>query len=120
VTESEKISSNSPWTLPEALAFAAELESVLSMVGFTCGLVGSVLHNLFSQNDLDIVIFPLDTSNFNMALMWEAMENIGMKRRCTRGVVATTWEKHYKSNDQKNVEKWLTKDGRAVDVFHLR
>lgn len=51
------------WTIEEGIKFCWMLEPILAESGWHCALAGSVLYVGKSNKDLDIVIYPHDTSN---------------------------------------------------------
>ena len=107
------------WTLDEATKLIAQIEKEVSALGFHCGLTGSILLKGESNHDLDIIIYPHDTSSSVLNEATSALANILIKK-VTRGRVAAYWERRQISNDTKHVEIWETKDGKRVDVFFLR
>jgi len=107
------------WTKDEAMEFIGRLLPHLEEAGFTVALTGSLLLGKESKKDLDLIVFPINASNFNNGLAHLAFEKIGMRVKATRGQVARTWES-VGSFDTKHVEVWWTEDKRRIDVFYLK
>lgn len=107
------------WTLDSALAFVRELHPALNKAGFAAAMTGSVLILGGSDNDLDLVIYPLNAAECSYAALREALEGAGMRIRFPRHIVARAWHSRG-SNDIKTVEAWETPGGRRVDLFLLR
>jgi hypothetical protein len=108
------------WTLDSSLKMIRELEQHTKPLGFSVGLTGSVLSCGTSNNDVDIILYPIDSSIFNLPAVWEKLIELGWVRKVSRGRVATYWELKLKSTDLKNVEKWTDPVGRSVDIFYLQ
>ena len=107
------------WTLDSALDFIRELHHVLNEAGFAAALTGSVLIRGESDNDLDLVIYPLNAAECSFTALREGLEGAGMKIKFPRHIVARAWHSRG-SNDIKTVEAWETPGGRRVDLFLLR
>lgn len=108
------------WNIEKDLRFVQELQGYVQPLGFYVGLTGSVLFNGESSNDIDVILYPADSSKMNLTPVWEKLEELGWTRIASRGRVASVWENRYQSTDMKNVEKWREPSGRIVDIFHLR
>lgn len=107
-----------PWTLMEALPLIQELAPALKGVGFGIGIAGSVLVAGSSQNDLDLIIFPLDATNYDMSAARRVLEKHELRRLWDRYEIASIWARKG-SNDNKHVEVWGWRKHR-VDIFFLR
>lgn len=59
-----------PWSFAEALGLLKITEPVAKTCGCHLGLCGSVLHSGESDDDLDIVVFPLKT---DQGFRWDLM-----------------------------------------------
>ena len=108
------------WSLEEALSLIRRISPGLKVAGFYVGLTGSVLTVGASQHDLDLIVYPAQstvTTDFSLAryiLISEGWEVYIPAER-----VQYHWRKKG-NNDTKEVEVWLTGDNRRVDVFFLR
>ncbi len=110
------------WTLKEATKFVSGLREhfVLNDIPCQIGITGSVLYRGSSQSDLDIILYPTNTSTIHWGTVRESLKKFGMTLRSTALEVKTRWAKRGPSTlDAKEVEAWLTEDGRKVDVFFL-
>lgn len=106
------------WTREEAIDLCIKLDAVLNFHGFHCGLIGSVLTKGTSTDDLDLIIFPHNTSEYMLKGAYEALQTFGMKRVLTRASIAHSWHREG-SLDTKHVELW--EFGRKrVDLFFMR
>ncbi len=106
------------WDLSDALRLVSLLNGPLAAAGFGVGMAGSVLTAGGSDHDLDLIVFPLRTSENNTndarSLLW----NMGMNLLFNRGVVTARWRK-LGSDDEKHVEVW-EHEGKRVDIFFLK
>jgi len=109
---------SSPWTLEEALKLVRLLEPRLAQARFHVALMGSVLLQGESTNDLDLILFPHSTSYVNLDLVRTELTHGGLLPVFSRGKVAAMWERRG-STDTKHVEVWTYK-GKRVDLFFLR
>jgi len=107
------------WTLSEAVVLINELVEPLKKAGWSVGLTGSVLWNGESQNDVDLIVYPLDSSEASHRELRKALGVCGMELQHDVEVVHKEWRKG-NSTDCKHVEVWLTSMGRRVDIFILR
>jgi hypothetical protein len=107
------------WTLDEALNFIRNLSRVLLPHGWGVGLCGSVLTKGSSHKDLDIIIFPRDTTSMSYSKLIELLEGTGLTLKHNHMVVQEAWRKAG-SRDNKIVEVWRTANGKRVDIFLLR
>lgn len=108
------------WKLSEALDLVAELTVPLKEAGYGVGVCGSVLVKGYSTHDLDLVVFPLNTSKLSVpgTSREDALRRVGMALRHGQAVVQARWRK-LGSTDEKHVEVW-SYQGKRVDVFFLR
>lgn len=106
------------WTFEEALAFVKQLEMWLEPAGFHAAMTGSVLSKGQSNKDLDLVLFPHDTSKIDMSFLRYSLGKAGLEPVHSRAKVAALWERQ-RSNDTKHVEVWAYRNKR-VDLFFLR
>jgi len=110
---------DSAWTLSEATALLQGIAPGLLVRGFAVGLTGSVLTKGSSQHDLDIVVYPMQST---MDTDWEVARDTliasGFVCLITADDVRKAWRRKG-SLDMKSVEVW-TFNKRRVDVFFLR
>lgn len=106
------------WALDEALELIRKLEPGLRDAGWALGLTGSVLTRGESDKDLDLVVYPLNSTEVSKAKLITALGAYGWTRRSSVSATHRTW-RHIGSEDCKQVEVWRTGDGRRVDVFLL-
>jgi len=107
---------DSEWTFENALAFIRALEFVVCDVGYHVALLGSVLHRGYSEQDVDIAIYPHTTSKQDRRELCKAMTKFGLERGVPfRDVVRVREIEH---PDTKHIEVWRYK-GRRVDIFFL-
>ena len=107
-----------PWTLQEALLLIKDLQMPLKNAGFGIALAGSVLLEGESKNDLDLILFPQDTSSVNIEKARLVLQNGGMVPLWYRHEIAEFWFRAG-SSDTKHVEVWAW-NGHRVDIFFLR
>jgi hypothetical protein len=74
--------------LDSALTFIRELHPVLHKAGFAAALTGSVLIKGESDNDLDLVIYPLNAAECSFTALREALQGAGMRIKFPRHIVA--------------------------------
>lgn len=116
------------WTLEEGVDLCRRLRTQLVPLGWDVGLTGSVLHAGISVKDLDVIVFPLDSSHWMAAstpttplAVKMSLEQLGMTLKHGARQVRAVWRKtHPDKADEKIVEIWECADGRRVDVFCLR
>ena len=106
------------WTRVEANNLCIDLDAVLGFYGFHCGIIGSVLIKGYSYNDLDLVIFPHNASEYRLERAYEALQARGLTPHVTRARVAQVWEQK-RSTDTKHVEVWRY-NGKRIDLFFMR
>ena len=107
------------WTLELALDFIRRLSPSVQLAGFDLALAGSVLKNGSSTKDLDLICFPLNSSELSRVKLNAALLGFGLTRRWKPWEIHKFWDKQG-SNDLKSVEVWFTEDGKRVDLFLLR
>lgn len=66
------------WNFFEARDFVKTAEMLATASGLHLGVCGSVLHKGYSPDDLDLVVFPLQTrKGFNFRQFQEDLEELG-------------------------------------------
>jgi hypothetical protein len=123
------------WTLADAVVLLREVQAAVEPLGFHTGILGSVVLDGSSKNDLDIVIYPAcvpgeaeqeeDGSwafepakpHHRAGRVGPALVALGMRMTHSAPEVWRVWRKK-ESNDTKHVEKWEYR-GKTVDVFFL-
>ena len=106
------------WTREEAIDLCVRLDAILEFHGFHCGIIGSVLTKGYSHNDLDLVIFPHNASEYRLEHAYEALFAFGLASFMSRAQVAQAWERQL-SKDSKHVEVWRY-NGKRIDLFFMR
>ena len=107
------------WDLVEAVRFVRILSEDLEHMGLGIGIVGSVLLKGYSDNDLDLVVFPHDTTKPDFKYVLRiVLEGAGMHLAYNVERTHAAWRK-LGSNDTKHVEVWKTREGKRVDLFVL-
>lgn len=100
-----------------ALDFVRGLADYFRPHKIAVALTGSVLEKGRSEKDIDIILYPYDTSKALPFTHVQAMlRTRGLTPRYDVGVVRERWRK-LGSGDMKHVEVWRTSSGRRVDVF---
>lgn len=107
------------WTLDETLTFIRQIQPDLQREGYAAALGGGVLNRGVSENDLDLIIYPLDTMKQDRERVNSVLEQHGLTLKVPLHKVRYHWVYRFKSHDQKHVEKWETSEGKKVDVFLL-
>ena len=105
------------WTLAQAFNVCREIEHVIAPVGFHVGLRGSLLLNGESNNDLDLVIYPHDSTIVCLDSVHDALYSIGAVQLKTKEQVHANWRAKG-SADEKHVEIWGY-DRRKVDILFV-
>lgn len=113
-------SENRPlWTITEALELCRRVIPVLKDAGFSVGLTGSLIRQECSQHDVDLIVYPFQSSqNTDFSRAKATLEKFGMKPVYNREQVTAHWRKKG-SLDEKWVEIWDF-NGKRVDVFFMR
>jgi hypothetical protein len=107
------------WVLEEALGLVRSLVEPLKEAGFAIALTGSVLNKGESLHDLDIIIYPLQsTAKTDFENARGILINAGLRCHINAGTVRSVWRKKG-SLDEKEVEVWQL-NKRRVDVFFLK
>lgn len=106
-----------PWTLNDGLELVRKLHPDLEKAGWGVALGGSVPVKGHSDNDLDLVVFPLDKGQVNHESFREVLRNHGLTQIWKRWEIAKFWARQG-SADTKHVEVWVLENQR-VDVFVL-
>ena len=105
------------WTLEDAVALLRELEPLVASVGYHVGVLGSVLIQGQSQKDLDILLYPHNSSHQNTDRVRDVLREAGLELDVSADQVHAKWW-NSGSTDTKYVEVWSYK-GRRVDFFYL-
>lgn len=105
------------WYLEGALTFVRELAVVLQKCGWGVGLTGSVLFRGVSAKDLDLIVYPLNSTEVSGKMRVMALESMGLIRQCEIYQTHATWRRHG-SLDCKLVELWRA-GPRRIDLFIL-
>lgn len=103
-----------PWSRPEALFFAKELEA-RCLPHYHVAFAGSVLHRGHSDKDLDLIILPHTTRYARIDDVRNIMTAFGFRLFLNWEQVREKWEKKG-SGDQKIVEVYIQRR-RRVDIF---
>jgi hypothetical protein len=106
------------WTLEEALELIRSLQDPLARAGYGVGLAGGVLINGKSDHDLDVIVYPLDSTVQNRRDVERQLIMCGLDLKFDLQYVRKMWAKK-KSHDQKHVEVWEDSQGRRIDIFLL-
>ncbi len=116
------ISSRS-WTLSQAVDFVRSIDPVLRKNGFGVGITGSNLTKGNSNDDLDIIVYPLSTINVDQKAAAYALRYSGLRLKHPHTEVQSHWRAKG-SLDTKRVEVWTVEIGqhcgKRVDVFFLQ
>jgi predicted nucleotidyltransferase len=110
---------DSRWSLDEATALIQGIAPGLLSRGFAVGLTGSVLIKGQSEHDLDIVVYPMQST---MDTDWEVARNALVASGFVCHIIADDVRKAWRrkgSIDMKSVEVWMF-NKRRVDIFFLR
>lgn len=105
------------WSLEQAVELCRLLSAHLKPVGYAVGLTGSVLTAGQSKKDLDLIVFPLDTSAADGRRLNECLLEFGFRLLYTTDVVRARWAR-LGSQDAKVVSVWQY-EGKRVDLFFL-
>lgn len=103
------------WTIAGAFELCRTIEVAVAPIGFHVGLRGGVLLNGGSDNDLDIVVYPHDSTKVRFGELRENLRQLGMVQ--IRTVEQShAWWRAKGSLDEKHVEIW-EHNGRKVDIL---
>lgn len=110
--------------LHEGVEIARLVESVIAPAGWHCALHGGVLiEGHTNGGDVDLMIYPHDTSAEDFPALYDALRSIpDMKRILTKEQLMVYWRRAG-SVDEKWVEVWSLKlKGKRykIDLFHVR
>jgi hypothetical protein len=108
----------SRWTLEEALLLFQKLLPAVQAAGFGLGLTGGVLRNGVSDHDVDVIVYPLQSSSGDMMTLKATLTDAGMKLFRSREEMTAGWRERG-SLDEKWVEVWEL-DGKRIDLLFLR
>lgn len=115
---------NEIWKFEEAQNFIILLNKELRKIGFGIGITGSLLLNLESNNDLDLIIYPLNSSIYDLSEVFNLFNLLELKRLKPRSKTLEKFEKIAQLNntitDNKHVEAWITKNNKKIDFFFLK
>jgi len=101
------------WTIEDALSLSRELEATAAVNGFHVGITGSVLRDGFSDKDLDIVVFPHNTTDA------PSQDKVHAMFYAHHRIVNWTLRPHGDYGDGKEV--WTAiRDGKRIDFFFLK
>ncbi len=103
------------WELQDALVVVRELQKVITKVGWSVCLHGSVLYKGASDKDLDLLLFPHNSSLADIQALYTALKGFAMKQCLTKEEVHNEWRK-IGSTDTKWVEIWKYGNKR-IDLF---
>lgn len=105
------------WTIDRAFQLCRAIEAAVVPVGFHVGLRGSVLLRGGSDNDLDIVLYPHDSTVVRFDELRDALRRLGMIR--TRTIEQShAWWRAKGSSDRKLIEIW-EHNGCKVDILFV-
>jgi hypothetical protein len=107
------------WDWPSALEFIKWLSPRMQAAGYEVGLAGSVLLLGSSFKDLDIILFPTNTTLAHSNYVRRALLGAGLKLKMGEQEVKSMWYLKHRSRDKKKVEIWSYQDKR-VDIFFLK
>lgn len=116
------------WELHDnGLDFVVKLTEHMMKIGYGVGLTGSVLTKGRSKKDIDVILYPYDTSKHQLPIEIAAhLELFGLSRLYDQSTVKARWKK-LGSRDGKHVEVWTNQRAqqegdvpRRIDFFFLR
>ncbi len=110
------------WYLEYAVIFVQNLQGIAEKYGFHLGLAGSVLHRNKSEKDLDIIVYPHNTSDnpfINQVNFLKELRRFEYTKQRVR-----TYDHQKKTGDTKEVvkiEKYCGVDNvrYIIDLFFL-
>lgn len=106
------------WQLSEALVLVEKLAPLLEASGFSIGLTGSVLKRGHSKHDLDLIIYPMQsTASTDFHFARAVLVSFGMNVHLTAAEVQRAWRRRG-SLDEKEVEVW-DYNRKRIDFFFL-
>jgi hypothetical protein len=98
------------WTIGQAIALVRDLEPHLAEVGWHVALAGGVLLRGESAHDLDLVVYPHDSTSVDRSLRTATLRALGWKRKMLPIAVRRHWREKG-SRDTKRVEIWSVPEG---------
>lgn len=104
------------WCNTDSLDFIRSLEYEIAKIGFHVGLRGSVLMQGQSDHDLDLIIYPHDSTVCRAFELHRMLWRSGLIQQKTVAQIHAGWRSRG-SNDEKNVEIW-TFGGLVVDILY--
>ena len=111
----EAIKFDNSWTLEEGIKFARELEFNLIPLGYHCAITGSVLYKGRSEKDLDIMIYPHDSTKCDANTQLEVEKMLGE----VHGIEIQLIDR-MKYPDEKNVYWSYDTMGKRIDFFFVK
>lgn len=105
------------WTREEAFFFLNWVREPLDKAGAGIALAGSLLVNATSRKDLDFIIFPKDSTNYDIKAVENALWSCGLRKEFDVEFVRERW-KSKGSRDRKRVDVWSVARKR-IDIFWL-
>jgi hypothetical protein len=108
----------SVWTLVDALEFVRSLEIEVVRTGYHVGLRGSVIMRGRSENDLDVIIYPHDSTKCDYDYLVTALHAAGLRRIADVNHVHAHWRRKG-STDEKHVEIWSYGEHLKVDILFV-
>lgn len=109
---------NKMWTRENVLELIVTLEQALAPIGYHIALAGSVLVRGQSPHDLDVLIFPHDSTIQNKDAVRRALGNIGWARTHSSAQMLEHWRSKG-SQDCKFVEVWRDNCNRRIDIIYV-
>lgn len=108
------------WTLDEGVKFVRTVRIPFAQAGYGVGLGGSLVYRGSRTKDLDLLVFPLRSTNGVVHLdpVRSVLVAVGLTLVHDWQFVREEWRRNFGSEDQKCVEVWDYR-GRRVDVFVL-
>lgn len=106
------------WDLPRGIELAREISREIRAFGYDVGLTGSVLKRGESRKDLDLLVYPLDSTRLDPVNLRAALVACGGVCRADVQRVRAGWRERG-SRDEKHVEVWEF-GGRRVDLMFVR
>jgi hypothetical protein len=103
------------WTLEEGIKFARKLELDLAPLGYHCAITGSVLYKGRSEKDLDIMIYPHDSTKCNEKTQQEVEKMLDK----IHGIQIELIDR-MKYPDEKNVYWSYDTSGKRIDFFFVK
>lgn len=100
------------WTLTEALSFVRLLEGYLTT--YHVAITGGVLFRGYSDQDLDLLIYPHTTASEQIPLR-HLLERFGLKRRLDCEFIHREWRRNG-SEDTKYIEVYYY-GRKRIDIF---